>query len=79
MMYYVALQVETFVDNDSISGAVRSSMAGVARRKSLQRVRSNLVAKVLDRSKQVKVKVNHVADPALLCVTAHRHRVLLTA
>jgi hypothetical protein len=45
------MQVETFVDNDSIPGAVRSSMAGVARRKSMQKVRSNLVAKVLDGAK----------------------------
>jgi hypothetical protein len=40
------LQVETFVDSDTVPGAVRSSMAGVGRRKSIQKVRSNLMAKV---------------------------------
>ncbi|WIA30744.1 hypothetical protein OEZ86_000810 [Tetradesmus obliquus] len=39
------LEVETFVEDDSLPGAVRSSMAGVARRKSIQKARSNLTAK----------------------------------
>lgn len=39
-------QVETFVESDAVHGAVRSSMAGMAHRRSIQKVRSNLITKV---------------------------------
>ncbi|WIA10699.1 hypothetical protein OEZ85_010879 [Tetradesmus obliquus] len=43
--HHLRIHVETFVEDDSLPGAVRSSMAGVARRKSIQKARSNLTAK----------------------------------
>lgn len=42
----MAQQVETFVENESVAGAVRTSMAGIANRKSFQNVRHMLVAQV---------------------------------
>jgi hypothetical protein len=44
--FVVLLQVETFVDSDAVHGAVRSSIAGMARRRSIQKARSNLIGKV---------------------------------
>jgi hypothetical protein len=40
------VQVETFVESEEIKGAVRSSVPGMGHRKSLHKVRSNLIAKV---------------------------------
>ena len=39
-------KVETFVKGEAVAGAVRTSVAGMGHRRSLEKVRSNLIAKV---------------------------------